>query len=131
MTSIESEHVSVNAPINEVFTFLLDINNHEKLMPEQIVNWQSTDTTCSFTIKGTADLALKQGDITDNKRIQLIPNGKAPFELDLVWTLMEEGNATKAQLVLNAELNMFLKMVAVKPLQNFLNLQAENLKGQF
>ena len=131
MTTIESEIVAINAPASKVYAFLLDLNNHQKLMPEQIVNWESTDTTCSFTIKGTADLAIKHGKLTENSKIQLIPNGKAPFELDLIWKLTEEGDNTKAQLLLNAELNMFLKMVAVKPLQNFLNLQAENLKGQF
>lgn len=131
MTTIESEIVHVNAPVSKVYTFLLNLNNHEKLMPDQIINWESTETTCSFTIEGTADLALKHGEIEDNASIELIPNGKAPFALDLVWKLTEEGDSTKAQLLLNADLNMFLKMVAVKPLQNFLNLQAENLKGQF
>ena len=131
MTTIESEKVIVNTPADKVFAFLLDINNHQKLMPEQIINWQSTNTTCSFTIKGTADLALKQGATSENKSIQLIPNGKAPFELDLVWQLEDLKEGTQVQLLLNAELNMFLKMVAVKPLQNFLNLQAQNLIGQF
>ena len=40
MTNIEST-VTIERPINEVFNFLADLNNHQQLMPENIYNWSS------------------------------------------------------------------------------------------
>jgi len=56
---IDGKKAVISANQNKVFQFLSDFNNYEKLMPEQIVNWQSDKDTCSFSIKGMADLKLK------------------------------------------------------------------------
>jgi len=58
MTRIESEMQTINSSIETVFNFLSNFNNFEKLMPEQIINWKSTEDTCSFTIKGMTDLSM-------------------------------------------------------------------------
>jgi len=47
MTEINSEKVFINNTDKNVFNFLNDFNNFEKLMPEQVINWQSTTDTCS------------------------------------------------------------------------------------
>ena len=52
MTRIEGEKVLINKPQSEVFSFLSNFNNFQKLMPEQVINWKSTENECSFTIKG-------------------------------------------------------------------------------
>jgi len=42
--------------------------------------------------------------------------------------LQSIGNKTEAQLSFNADLNPILKMMATKPLQNFLNILVAKLK---
>jgi hypothetical protein len=58
MTLIESK-VSINKPINEVFEFLSDLNNHQQLMPENIYNWSSTKDEAKFTIQNMFHLSQK------------------------------------------------------------------------
>ena len=128
MTILESPEVTINRTPSEVFGFLVDCNNHRHIMPEQVTNWQSTTDTCSFTIKGTADLSLKIKDTQLWNHIYLEPVGKPPFEFILKWVIESEGESCRVKAILEADLNMFLKMVASQPLGNFLKYQAEKLK---
>lgn len=129
MTNIESGEVTINKSADTVFQFLADCNNHEKLMPDQVINWQSTATNFSFTIKGTADLALKISETTPGQLVLLEPDGKKPFDFNMKWEISGDGDTSKVTATLAADLNMFLKMVAVKPLENFLAYQAKQLKA--
>ena len=35
-----------------VFAYLGDMNNYEEMMPESVYEWQSTQDSCNFKIKG-------------------------------------------------------------------------------
>lgn len=128
MTVIESGQELINKAPSEIYNFLVDCNNHEKLMPEQVEKWQSTDTTCQFTIKGTADLSLRIKETQENAAIILEPYEKIPFPFTLAWKIADEGGNSNVQAVLEADMNMFIKMVAAKPLENFLKHQLAELK---
>lgn len=123
MTRLESEKVTIKQPASEVFGWLSDLNNLKHLMPEQVEDWVSTEKDCSFTIKGMATLGMARDTLTPNSQIKLIRNGKAPFDFVLYCNMSEdEGGSTQLQLSFDADLNPFLKLMAEKPLTNFLNL---------
>jgi carbon monoxide dehydrogenase subunit G len=123
MTKIESEEKVVNQSPKGAFEFLSDFRNFEHLMPPQVVDWQATEEECVFTIKGMATLGMKMESKIPYSEIDITKNGKAPFDFTLNCFIKEEGiNQSKIKLVLNADLNPFLKMMAVNPLQNFLNM---------
>jgi len=123
MTRIESDKAIINKPAEEVFDFLSDLNNFEKLMPEQIVNWQSSEDECSFTIKGTGTLAMRISERIPNTEIRILRNGEAPFDFVLTCLIDEtEDSQCRLQMIFDAQLNAFLRMVAERPLTNFLNM---------
>jgi hypothetical protein len=123
MTRIESDITPVNKSSKEIFSFLSNFNNFEKLMPEQVTNWQSTEDECSFTIAGMASLGMKITEKIPNSLIKVIKNGKAPFDFSLDCIINETSPAgCSVQLAFDADLNPMMKMMAVKPLTNFLNL---------
>ena len=128
MTEINSNKVLINNSDRNIFNFLSDFNNFEKLMPEQVINWQSTTDTCSFTIKGMAELGMKISECVEFSKIQYDANGKVPFNFSMSWHLYYLNNQTEAQLKFNADLNPMLKLMATKPLQNFLNMLVVKLK---
>lgn len=128
MKIIESEKNSVHKPAPEIFSFLSDFNHFKDLMPSQVINWQSTDTTCSFTIQGMTDLSLRMAEKTPFTRILILPEGKPPFSFELVCHLTAMGEDTETQIVFHADLNPFLSMVALNPLKNFVNLLNNKLK---
>jgi len=128
MTKIESDKVTVNKSAKDVYDFLSDFNNFEKLMPEQVVDWKSTTDECTFTIKGMATLGMKIVEKTPNSLIKVVKNGSAPFDFTLLCTIDDLQNQCAVQLAFDAELNMMMKMMATKPLTNFLNILVNKLK---
>jgi len=127
MTVIESSTV-VNKPIEQVYTFLSDLNNHQQLMPENIYNWSSTTDEAHFTIQNMAKLAIKISSRVENKELIALPSEKAPFDMELKWAVEDNGNgSTTATYTLSADLNMMMKMLALKPLQNLVDHQTERL----
>ena len=98
-------------------------------MPEQVINWKSTETTCSFTIKGMTDLSLSISEKIPYSKIVIIPGEKAPFMFNLICLINENStNNSTVQIVFQAELSTMMEMLAKNPLQNFVNALASKLK---
>ncbi|TCV10157.1 hypothetical protein EDC17_10362 [Sphingobacterium alimentarium] len=128
MTIIQNS-VVINKPIAEVYNFLSDLNNHEQLMPENIYNWSSTADVARFTIQNMAKLALKINQRVENKEIICVPSEEAPFEVKLAWKVEEvSANETNATFVIEAQLNMMMKMMASGPLKKLVDHQVNKLK---
>ena len=128
MTRIEGNAVPINKSAAEVFAFLSDFNNFKSLMPDQVVDWQSTPDECTFTIKGMATLGMKMIEKNPDTLIKITSNGKVPFNFFLSCHIEDAGKDSKVMLAFDADLNPMMKMMAVKPLTNFLNLLAGKLK---
>lgn len=127
MTVIEST-TDINQPVAKVYTFLADMNNHQQLMPENIYNWSSTTDEASFTIQNMAKLAIKISNRIENQELTAIPTEKPPFDLELKWTVAENGNGgTTATLIISADLNMMMKMLAAGPLKKLADHQTQKL----
>ncbi|HMT28647.1 MAG TPA: hypothetical protein PKD91_05140 [Bacteroidia bacterium] len=131
MTRIESHEVEVNQSPSQIFNFLSNFNNYQQLMPEQVTDWVSDSETCSFNIKGMASLGMAMESKTPDSEIKIKRNGKAPFDFFLICNIGEGTTSGKATLKLyfDADLNPFLKMMAEKPLTNFLNLLVDRYKS--
>jgi carbon monoxide dehydrogenase subunit G len=125
---IEGKVATINKSPEEVYQFLSDFNHFESLMPEQITNWESDEKSCSFTIQGMASVKLIFGTNVPFSHIELLPVGKTPFSFSLHANLTPEGDATKVMVYLDADLNPMLAMMAKRPMENLVNVMAENLK---
>lgn len=128
MTIIESA-VEINKPVSEVYGFLSNMNNHQGLMPDNIYNWESSEDEARFTIQNMAKLAIKISSRVENQELIAIPTEKPPFDIELKWTVSDSGNdSTTAKLIISADLNMMMKMLASGPLQKLTDHQTERLK---
>lgn len=129
MKEIASEKLTINCPQEKIFQFLSNFNNFGKLMPEQIINWQSTEDTCSFTIKGMTDLSMKIKEKMPSHTILISSYGKVPFDFELKCSFdVINQSQTGSQLIFLADLNPMLSMMASKPLLNFVNMLNSQLK---
>lgn len=128
MTIIQNS-VQIEKSSEELFRFLSDCRNHEKLMPENVYNWSATEDEARFTIQNMAKLALKIDKREPNSLIHFVPAEKAPFDVTLRWEIESQGeNSSSARLVIEADLNMMLKMIASGPLQKLVDHQVNSLK---
>ena len=128
MTVIESA-TEINLPVEDVYKFLADMNNHQQLMPENIYNWSSTEDEASFTIQNMAKLAIKISNRIPNQELIAIPTEKAPFDIELKWTVAPNAQGgTSAKHTISADLNMMMKMIAAGPLKKLADHQTQKLK---
>jgi len=132
MTTFESDKVLVKAPCEDVFSFLSDFRKLEQLMPEQIVNWNASEDRCSFSIQGMADLSMRLASKSECRNIHIVSEGNNPidYSMDYYFRKMND-SACEVTVVLDAELNTFLKSVASKPLKNLVDMIASKLKDVF
>lgn len=130
MTRIESKKTEVNNSQENIFNFLTDFNNFEKLMPaDKVSEWTSNANECSFTINGMATIGMKIIEKSPFSSIKIVSHGKNPFEFTLnVHIEAISADKSMAQLIFAADINPFLKMMVEKPLTNFFNMLADKLK---
>lgn len=129
---IESKSVTVNAGSKKIFEFITDLNNFQKLLPEdRISEWESTQTYCSFKVQGTATIDLKLKETHPYNQIIFESGHKSPFPFTLNVHLAEENGQTTGSQILDAKVNPFLKMMIEKPLRNLFDYIADKLKEEF
>lgn len=124
MTEIESELNSVQANTEKVFKFLCDFNNYKNFMPAQVSEWWSSTDEAKMKVQGLGSLHLKKDLTREHSYIKIVPIGKTPVELYLEWNIIPDGDNSKVTVTIFADLNMFMKMVAEKPLKNLANNMA-------
>lgn len=128
MTVFESKE-NIRRPVEEVYAFLADFNNHEQLMPEMISDWRSNADEASFSIQNMAKLALKISNRIANTSVIIVPGSQVPFHVEMRWLVADMGdNTTEVVLTVSAELNMMMKMMASGPLKKLTEHEVATLK---
>lgn len=128
MTRIESKHVEIAKPAQELYTFLQDMNNFQQLLPrERISDWKSDGNSCSFKVQGAATIGLQLDGGTEPNHVRMKATERSPFPFTLDVHLDEQNGVTKAYQEFNAELNPFIKMLVEKPLQNLFDHIADRM----
>ncbi len=128
--NISSDWKTINGSADQVYDTLSDLRNMGKFMPEQISDWEAEKDRCSFKIQGMTSLSLRLEEQIPRQRLRLIPEGKSPFEFELLFHLRETGsNSTDAMVEVAADLNPMMAMMAKKPLQNLVDAIGKKLLG--
>ncbi len=132
MTTFQKQNIPVNTSCETLFSFLSDFRNLKEMMPEQVTNWEAGETSCSFTIQGLADLSMRIDAKYPCRNIRIVADGKNPvdYSLDYFFRKGEEAPCL-VNIVFEVSLNPFLKSMASKPLQYFVDTLAEKLQEKF
>ena len=127
MAKFKSPNVTINKTAKELFNKIQDLNNLKDLMPDSIKGFKSTETTCSFKMEDLPRVKLILKEKIPYSKISLIAEeSQIPFSLDCL--IKEKGNKCQAKLEINAELNMMMKMMVEKPINDFLSILSEKLR---
>ena len=130
--NIETAHQTINSSQEEVYNFLIDLNNFEELFPmDKIENWESTQETCLFKVKSMGTIGLKRVASTPHSLIYLDSYGKTPFKFTLNIFLSDKENNCEAHFVFNGDINPFMKMMVEKLLTEFFNDVVKKLGQKF
>lgn len=129
MTKFESSTKTVKVARKPVYGFLADIRNFGSLIPEgKVRNFEAEIDNCRFTIDGLGEVGVRKLTARPDDTIMFESEGSTPFRFDLSIDLEESGDEdTKLKLTLRADLNMMMKMMASKPLEEGLEMVASEL----
>jgi carbon monoxide dehydrogenase subunit G len=130
MTKIESNKKVIEKPIVEVYAYLAVPANYEALMPSKVRSFEATEDAATLDIEGIGKVELAITERAEYSRIVMLPQNKVPFKFDLIWNLTEQGDNTEVQAVINADLNLMMKMMAEGLLKDFLDVQVHKLTQQ-
>lgn len=133
MTEFESKIVSIHRPSDVVFRVLSDFRQFTPFIPtDKLEGWEAEEDSCRFNIKGVGQTGLKIIEKEPFKTIKITGDGKLPFEFFL-WIQLKElaPNDTRMNLTLKADLNVMLKMMLQKQLEEGINVMAEQIAAAF
>jgi carbon monoxide dehydrogenase subunit G len=128
MTRIESKHVEIARPAQDLYTFLQDMNNFQQLLPQdRISDWKSDGTSCSFKVAGAATIGLMLDGGTPPNHVRLKSTERSPFPFTLDVNLQEKDGRTQAFQVFEADINPFIKMMVESPLKHLFDHIADKM----
>ena len=111
-----------------LFYKLTDINNYEKIMPENISKFEIIDSnTLIFSLKGMPEIKLVFGEKISPSLITLNSSeSKINFSLTAYINKIDESNCSFS-LEFNGDLNPMIQMMVKTPLQSFINDLSNNI----
>lgn len=125
--NLESPTKVVDKPAEEVYQFLMNVENFETLMPENTKFEKINNTRFLFALKGMPEiiLDLKEG-VPYSKVILGAASDKLPFTLTGNIT-QQEGGKSEVQLFFEGEFNAMMAMMIKGPITKFIETLSTNL----
>jgi hypothetical protein len=122
LSRFESRSASLSCTVEKFYGFITDIRHFGSFIPPEVIkNWKADESSCSFVVQGLGDLKL---NIAQREPFSLVSfAGNALMAIDFVLSSMiSEENPKRATvtLVMEAQLNPIMKMMASGPIENFL-----------
>ncbi|MGB7393110.1 MAG: SRPBCC family protein [Pricia sp.] len=113
----------------EVFDFLTNLKNFEKLMPENIDKFELiNEDRFLFSLKGMPEIVLERKSQTPHSQIVLgAASEKLPFTLTADIAKNTE-NESEVALSFEGEFNTMMAMMIKKPITKFMGTLSENLE---
>lgn len=112
----------------ETFDFLSNVENFEKLMPENINKFEVLgEDKFLFALKGMPEIILKKKEVVEPSKIVLgAAGGKLDFSLIAVINEIND-NTCEVELYFEGEFNAMMSMMIKGPIQKFIDTLAVNM----
>lgn len=128
-----SQQHTVHHPAEVVYKSLSSFSNFTPILAHKVEGWQADEDRCSFKAQGF-DVALQIAERKENELIKVIPasEGALPFEFAFFLQLKQVApNETHLGVVLEAHMNMMVKMMVGSKLQDAVDKIAEQIAQSF
>lgn len=126
--NLESPKINVKKSAQELFDLLADVQNFEKLMPENIAKFEVLDDdSFIFGLSGMPEIKLKiKEKIAPKKLILGSASDKIPFTL-ITNIESVSGNSCDVKLDFEGEFNAMMAMMIKGPISKFIETLANNM----
>jgi carbon monoxide dehydrogenase subunit G len=134
ISEFESRTGNLNCTPSEIFDFVTDIRNFRQFVPEGTIDdLQIAPDSCSFHISPLGKVNFNLSEKNPHNKVVYKGTVLQSNDFSLILNIKENGTGrAEVNLNLSAQLNPILKMMAAKPIGNFLEKlidEMENFKG--
>lgn len=131
LSRFESRSASLSCTSEKFYIFITDIRNFDRFIPADVISkWQADENSCKFVVSGLGDLSL---NIIGREPFNLVKfGGNALMTIDFVLSVLISGTGNemaKVTLVMEAQLNPIMKMMASGPIEKFLETLIKEMEG--
>jgi carbon monoxide dehydrogenase subunit G len=127
----ESRPGKLSCSPEEAFTFITDLRNFKRFVREgAISNWNAERESCSFSASMIGTVKVRLTDKEAGKKV--VFQGDALSKNDFTINVDLSGNSPETaelKLSLSASLNPFMKMMAEKPIRQFLDMLIKEIEA--
>ncbi len=123
-----SKQQKIERPAEQVFAAISRFDALTPALADKVEEWQATEDSCSFKAKGFT-VKLRIEERVEPKHIKIVgDDGGIPIDFSF-WIQLHSVDAydTRLRLVVQAELNMMMKMMIGNKLQGALDQMAEGI----
>ena len=132
MEKYESKQHQILLPAEQIFPIISNFNNLTPAVSDKVEEWQATDDTCSFKVKGFT-VKLRMDERVAPKHVKIVSDGDGvPMDFAF-WIQLQQASEsdTRFRLVLQVELNMMMRMMIGSKIQSALDQIAEGVEKAF
>ncbi|GCD77124.1 hypothetical protein JCM31826_06060 [Thermaurantimonas aggregans] len=124
--NLQSKLITVNKPVSEVYNQLTSsLEKYKEIMPTEVTVFKAEGDTFTFGLKGFPEVQLRVKEKVENQKITF-ESATPILKFTLTCALSEQSPQTSGiQFFFDGEVNMMMRMMLEKPLQNFIDKLAE------
>ncbi len=127
----ESRPGKLSCTADVAFRFITDLRNFGRFVREgTITNWQADKDSCSFNVSVIGSVSVRLIEKTEGRRV--VYQGDALSKNDFTINVDLSGDSVTpadVKLFLNANLNPMMKMMADKPIRQFMELLMQEIEN--
>jgi carbon monoxide dehydrogenase subunit G len=129
MLKIESKTGLVKGSQEAVYHYITDFRNFDHMLPaDRLRNLKVSDDTIRFGIDGLGTVGLKISEKKPCSQLTVTATDDSSADFTFRFHIVSlSDQESEVKLVLQANLNMFLEMMAKGPLQQFVDLMIDKL----
>jgi carbon monoxide dehydrogenase subunit G len=129
---IKSSIAQVGCSADVLFDFVSNLENLEALLPgDQVESFRLKGDVCEFKVTGGFDVVIKKTHEKKPNLIEFRSQKGTPIRFGLDVHMKSEGTETSVQVICDADLNPFLRMMAEKPLQKMFEGMVREISIKF
>lgn len=134
MLKHESRIAKLNAPTAKVYQILSDFSRFEQIAPpdDKMKVVKADADSCRFALGNNGEFGMRIIERRENELVKISSDETVPFTFYLWFQLKEVAESdTRLRVTLHADLNPMLRMVAKKPLTQFVDSLVDKMEETF
>lgn len=127
---LTSKKANIQAPDSNIFNMLINCNNIGKYIPkDKVQDFQSTETTCSFTVPGAGKIEMSlQEKVPDSLVSYSLGNAMAK-DVSVIFHIENQGsNSSDFYITSHLDVPFFMAQMIKSSLQKFVDMLVDYIK---